>query len=179
MRIVSIARAASLLIAVFSISVVAQQNTGYLKTKVNPGRAGVFIDGKYVGPAANFRVGRKYAVPAGEHEIRLSEPRYEDVVRKLTIEPGKTTKLVETMKPVPLAQPPFGRLRTVSSDKFAAVYVNGKFMGHADEFSNSSQGLQLNPGDYTVKIAPVSGAEATEEHVKIAANQVTIVRSGK
>jgi len=38
-------------------------DTAYLKTKVDPGRAGVFVDGKYVGPAANFKIGRKYALP--------------------------------------------------------------------------------------------------------------------
>ena len=63
---------AVLLIAV-SIVPVAGQSTGCLKTKVDPGRAGVFIDGKYVGPAENFRVGRKYAVAAGEHEVKLSD----------------------------------------------------------------------------------------------------------
>jgi hypothetical protein len=175
MRITSFARNAVLLIAVTSIPVVGQQNTGYLKTKVNPGRAGVFIDGKYVGPAANFRVGRKYTVGAGEHEVRLSEPRYEDVVTKVTIQPGKTTKLAETMKAVPLAKPPFGRLRTISADKFAAVYVNGKFMGHAGEFDNSVEGLMLNPGAYTVKIVPLSGGEGREEQIKIEADKVTIV----
>jgi hypothetical protein len=176
MRIAAIARFGALLIAVSGIPVVGQQDTGYLKTKINPGRAGVFIDGKYVGPAANFRVGRKYTVPAGEHEVRLSDPRYEDVVTKVTIEPGKTTKLSETLKALPLAQPPFGRLRTPSPDKFAAVYVNGKYMGHTDEFSNSGQGLLLNPGDYTVKIVPVSGGQEREESVKIEADKVTIVR---
>jgi hypothetical protein len=169
----------ALLFAVFGISAIAQQNSGYLKTNVNPGRAGVFIDGKYVGPAANFRVGRKYAVPAGEHEVKLTEPRYEDVVKTVNIEPGKTTKLVETMKALPVPNPPFGRLRTISQDKFAAVYVNDKFMGHADEFSNGSQALLLNPGEYTVKIAPVSGAAATEQHVKIEADKITVVRSGQ
>lgn len=179
MKIVHFVCYAALFAAGFTITAVGQQNSGYLKTKVNPGRAGVFIDGKYAGPAANFRIGRKYAVPAGQHEIRLAEPRYEDIVTKVTIEPGKTTKLVETMKAVPLATPPFGRLRTISSDKYAAVYVNGKFMGHADEFSNSAQGLLLNPGEYTVKIAPLNGSEAKEEHVKIVADRVVIVRSEK
>ncbi len=28
---------------------------GFLKVKASPGRAGVFVDGKYLGPAANFR----------------------------------------------------------------------------------------------------------------------------
>jgi len=68
---------------------------------------------------------------------------------------GKTTKVEQKMKAVPPPQPPFGRLRTISSDKFAAVYVNGKFMGHVDEFSNPTQGLLLNPGEYKVRIAPV------------------------
>jgi hypothetical protein len=167
---------AGLLIALSIVPVQGQQNTGYLKTKVNPGRAGVFIDGKYVGPAANFGVGRKYALPPGQHEVRLSEPRYEDLVTKVTIEAGKTTKLAETMKAVPLAKPPFGVLRTIASDKFAAVYVNGKYMGHVDEFSNSAQGLQLNPGDYGVKIAPLNGPEGKEERVKIEAGKVSIVR---
>jgi hypothetical protein len=179
MQIVSFARNAALLIGALTVPAFGQQNSGYLKTKINPGRAGVFVDGRYVGPAANFRVGRKYAVPAGQHEVRLTDPRYEDVVTKITIEPGKTTKLVETMKAAPPAKPPFGRLRTISPDKYAAVYVNGKFMGHADEFNNFAQGLLLNPGEYIVKVAPLNGAEPKEEHVKIETDKVTIVRTGK
>jgi hypothetical protein len=64
----------------------------------------------------------------------------------------------------------------MAPDKFAAVYVNGKFMGHAGEFNNSVQGLMLNPGAYTVKIVPVSGGEGHEEQVKIEADKVTIVQ---
>ena len=89
MRMVSFARNAVLLIVVAGIPVVGQQNTGYLKAKIDPGRAGVFLDGKYVGPAQNFGVARKYEVAAGEHEVRLSDPRYEDLVTKVTIKPGK------------------------------------------------------------------------------------------
>lgn len=175
MRIASLVKAA-LLLSMAGISALGQPGNGYLKTKVDPGRAGVFIDGKYVGPAGNFAARRTYPVAAGDHEVRLSEPRYEDIVTKVTIQAGKTTTLAETMKALPLAKPPFGRLRTVTSDKFSAVYVNGKFMGHAGEFNNSMQGLQLNPGEYTVKVVPVSGGEGKEEHVKIEADKVTIVR---
>jgi len=177
MRVALAACVAALLIAVAGIPLSGQENTGYLKLKVNPGRAGVFIDGKYVGPAANFRIGRKYAVAAGEHEVRLTEPRYEDVVVKVTIEPGKTTTLSQTMKPLPAPQPPFGRLRTPSPDKYAAVYVNEKYMGHADEFSHPGQGLLLNPGEYTVKIVPASGGKGREEKVNIEAGKVVVVRA--
>ena len=179
MRINSLARNAALLLALSSIPVAAQQNTGFLKTKVNPGRAGVFIDGKYVGPAGNFGVGRKYTVAAGTHEVRLMEPRYEDLVTTVTIQPGKTTKLAETMKALPTPKPPFGLLRTVAPDKFSAVYVNGRFMGHAGEFNNPVQGLKLNPGEYTVKIVPVGGGDGHEEQVKIEAEKVVVVRVQK
>jgi hypothetical protein len=168
---------AVLLSAAMCLPVLGQQNTGYLKTKVNPGRAGVFIDGKYVGPAANFRIGRKYLVAPGEHEIKLEEPRYEEVVTKATIEAGKTMTLSQTMKALPPAKPPFGRLRTLApTDKFSAVYVNGHFMGHAGEFNNSVQGLLLNPGTYAVKLVPANGGEGHEQQVTIEADKTTIVK---
>ena len=158
-----------------ALAVVAQQGTGYLKAKVNTGRAGVFIDGKYVGPAANFRMARKYALPAGEHEVKLAEPRYEEVTTKVQIVAGKTTVIKETLKELPLAKPPFGRLRVEAPDKYSAVFVEGKFMGHSGEFNNPVQGLLLNPGDYTVKVVPTSGAEH-EEKIKIEADKVTIIK---
>jgi len=181
----------ALLLVVTAIPLLGQQNSGYLKTKVDPGRAGVFVDGKYVGPAGNFGVGRKYKVAAGEHEVKLSEPRYKEVVTKVTIRPGKTTELVENMtwaagywfpaddlwEALPPAKPPFGRLRTMCADKFAAVYVNGKFVGHAGEFNNRVQGLLLNPGTYTVMVVPANGGQGHEEQVKIEADKVVIVRS--
>jgi hypothetical protein len=179
MRIGSLIHVAALLIAVAGIPVVAEQSSGYLKTKVDPGRAGVFIDGKYVGPAGNFGVGRRYAVTAGEHEVRLSEPRYEDVVTKVTIQPGKTADLAQTMKALPAPKPPFGRLRVFAPDKFEAVYVNGKFMGHVGEFNNSMQGLLLNPGEYAVKVVPVTGGAGHEEKVKVEAEKTVIVHTGK
>jgi len=30
------------------------------------------------GPAANFKIGRKYALPPGKHEVKLVDPRYEE-----------------------------------------------------------------------------------------------------
>jgi len=152
------------------------QSNGYLKTSVNPGRAGVFVDGKYLGPAANFRVSRKYVVPAGEHEVKLVDPRFEEYTTKVNIEAGKTTKLRQTLKPITLAKPPFGRVRTIHPDKFAAVYVNEKYYGHADEYSNAWQGILLKPGDYDVRIEPTSGGSPVSQHVKVEADKVVVVK---
>src|SRR3954452_5260832 len=84
------------------------QQTGYLKTKVDPGHAGVFVDGKYLGPAGNFGVGRKYVLPPGEHKIKLVEPRYEDLETSVTIQEGKTVEVKQSMKALPVPKGPFG-----------------------------------------------------------------------
>jgi hypothetical protein len=65
------------LLSTAGILAAQQGDTAFLKTNVNPGRAGVFVDGKYVGPAGNFRIGRKYALPAGQHQVKLVDPRFE------------------------------------------------------------------------------------------------------
>lgn len=152
-------------------------DTGRLKTHVEPGRAGVYVDGKYVGPAANFGMAQSYNLTAGEHEIKLVEPRYEEFTTKVTITAGKTTSLNEKLKALPLVKPPFGILRTQNADHFAAVYVNGKFMGHVDEFDNFAQGLLLPPGTYEVKIAPAEGkGSPVSKTVTIEANKTVIVK---
>jgi hypothetical protein len=155
-------------------------DTGRLKTKVYPGRAGVFVDGKFVGPAANFARAKTYTLPAGEHEILLTEPRFKDFSTKITVQPGKTTVLNQRMEALPTPKPPFGNLRVVQggSGKFGAVYLNGKYMGHIDEFSNFAQGLLINPGEYQLKIAAVDGGQDHEEKITIKENQTTTVKAG-
>lgn len=158
-------------------SLVAQQaSTGYLKAKVNPGRAGVFVDGKYLGPAANYGMTRKYALPAGEHEVTFSDPRYERATTKVTITAGQTATVREALKPLTLIQPPYGRLRVTGGEKFSAVYINEGYMGHQDEFNAFTQGLLLNPGEYHLKIVSPAGATLNDERITIEANRVTHVR---
>lgn len=151
------------------------RDSAYLKTKVNPGRAGVFVDGKYVGPAANFKVARKYPLSPGKHEIRLVDPRYEEVNTTVDLKRGKSTTLSQALKPLPPAQGPFGTLRTRNADKFAAVYINDKFYGHAGEFNNPTQAVLLPPGEYTVRIEPLSGGGAVTKKVNLEAGKTVVV----
>ncbi len=156
-----------------SLPLVAQQ-TGTLKVKVDPGRAGVFVDGKYLGPAANFGMTRTYTVAAGQHEVKLVDPRYQEVVTNVTIEAGKKSVVKEQMTALPVPKPPFGTIRTHSSDKYAAVYINGKYYGHNDEFDNFAQGLLLPPGEYEVRIEPASGAPVVKK-VTVVADKTVLV----
>jgi hypothetical protein len=149
---------------------------GQLKTDVVPGRAGVFVDGKYLGPAKNFKVAQTYSLTPGEHDVKLLDPRYQDIDKKITIMAGKKTVMHETMTALPEAKPPFAYLRTEDGDHFAAVYVNGRFMGHADEFSNPGQKLAIPPGTYEVKIVPRDGQNPVTKSVTLKADETTIVK---
>ena len=109
----------------------------------------------------------------------LTDPRYEDYSTTIQIEAGKTLKLERTLAAMPIAQPPFAMLKTKSDNHFDGVWVNGKFMGHVDEFDNPYQFLLLPPGTYTVRIAAPSGDTKHEESVTLTANQVTTVSALK
>ncbi len=154
------------------------QGTGYLVAKVDPGRAGVFVDGKYIGPAQNFGMARKYSIAAGDHEIKLADPRYEDMTTKVHIDANKTTKITPALKALPVATPPFGLLHVKATDKYSAVYLNNKYYGHAGEFNNCAQGLLLPPGSYEVRVEPLSGKPHTEK-VAIAADKTVVVDATK
>ena len=151
--------------------------SGFLKVKANPGRAGVFVDGKYLGPAANFRMAREYAVAVGEHELVLREPRYQEYKTTVKIEAGRTTTISQALQPRELAKPPFGRLKVAGFEKYASVLVNETYMGHADEFNGPNQGLMLNPGDYNLKISSRAGGTLLEQKITLRQSEVLTVRA--
>ncbi len=156
----------------------AQTNVGYLKVDANPGRTGVFVDEKYLGPSANFRVDRKYALTPGQHTVRLSEPRYKDYTTTVNIDAGKTTKISHVMEKLPVPEPPFGMLKLVKGphSKFSAVFLNGQFMGHVGEYDNSLQGELIKPGEYQLKVVSPEGQTIHEGNVTLKADQTSTVR---
>jgi hypothetical protein len=71
---------------------------------------------------------------------------------------GKTAVVRQSMKALPPPKGPFGRIRTVHPEKYAAVYVNDHYMGHSGEFNNPTQGLLLPVGEYDVRVEPSTEA---------------------
>ncbi len=149
---------------------------GHLKVSSNPASAGVFLDGNYIGPAERFHCTVKYDVPAGEHEVRLADPRYESKTFKVTVTAGKTTKVKEQLTKGPEPKPPYGRLKVNQDATLAAVFLNDKYYGHVDEFNGDGQGLLIAPGDYEIKIVPAGGGSAYTEKIKIEEGKTTTVR---
>ncbi len=177
-RLMHLFCAVGVALLVASSTVQAQQaGSGFLKVKARPGRTGVFVDGKYLGPAANFRMARKYAVAAGEHELVLREPRYQEYRGTVKIEVGKTTTISQSLQPLPRPNPPFGKLKVKGFEKYAGVFVNGAYMGHADEFDGPNEALLLNPGNYEVRITSQAGSTLLEEKVTIQQDKVATIRA--
>ena len=162
----------------------AAQDTGFIKAYGAPGDAGVFVNGKYLGPAHRFTLSEKYPAPAGELEVTFKEPRYEDYTAKVTVRPHKTTKIKYSMKALEPAKPPFGRLRlgggepesfiSVAAGDTGPIYLNDKFVGYVDELNNAGGGLLINPGTYDVRVDSQKFGEIHQK-VTIEANKVTVI----
>ena len=165
-------------ILMFGRVALAQKDTGYLKVDADQGRTGVFVDDKYLGPAANFRVDRKYPLAPGQNAVRLSEPRYKDFTTTVNIEAGKTAKIKQTMERLPLPEPPYGMLKIVKGhhSKFTGMFLNDHFMGHVGEYDNAFQGQLLKSGDYQRKVVSPEGQTIHEEKIIIKDNQSTVVK---
>jgi len=162
----------------------AADDSGYVKARGKPTGAGLFIDGRYIGPAGRFTVPEKYNIAAGDHEITLRDPRYEDFTTKISIRPRRTTKIHYQLKYVEPAKPPFGRLRfggdgpesfiSLTAGDTGAVYINDKYYGFVDELNNAGGGLLLNPGTYNVHVVSAKYGDFTKP-VTIEAHKVTII----
>jgi hypothetical protein len=78
--------------------------TSEIKMSVNPGRAAVFLDGNFVGHAAEFGgIGKSLIVAPGHRKISLSLPGYETFSTEVDLAPNQKfvlkTDLVKSGKP--------------------------------------------------------------------------------
>ena len=169
--------------AVLSLPASAQ-DSGYIKAYGGPADAGIWLNGKYVGPAHRFTLSEKYPAPTGEVELTFKEPLYEDYSVKVNVQPHKTTKVKYEMKKMPPPNGPFGRLRlgggeaesfiSVAAGDTGPIYLNDRFVGYVDELNNAGGGLLLNPGTYDLLVDSQRSGQIHQK-VTIQADKVTIV----
>jgi len=181
MKISTFVVAASL---VFAATALGAEKPSYIKARGGPTGAGLFVDGKYIGPAGRFTVPEKYQVAPGEHEITLRDPRYEEYSTRVTVQPGKTTKISYKLKKLPPPTGPFGRVRfggdgaesltSIVEGDTGPVYVNDRFFGFIDELNNAGGGLLIPAGTYTIR-AESSKYGVISRTVTVEANTVTLI----
>jgi hypothetical protein len=156
----------------------SEPGAGYLKVDATPDKAGVFLDGVYMGPAARFGRTRKYTLPPGSYKITLVDPRCEDAEATVTIEAGKTATVTQALKPKAEPKGPYGTLKIICPyDNVGAVMLNNHYVGHVSEFDGVFQGLLIAPGTYDVRIDMAGGESLLWEKVVVAADKTTVVTS--
>lgn len=67
---------------------------GRLELAVTPADAAIYVDGQFVGSAADLAaLDEAIRLDAGRHQIQVSRPGYADLEREVVIEEGETTRL--------------------------------------------------------------------------------------
>jgi hypothetical protein len=123
------------------------------KSKVEK-TSGVWIDGQYVGYLKELKGDKRVLLLPGEHEISVRQNGYQDFNQRVTLRPGQ--KLVV---PVAMLKGPSGAMPAAWSvvkinvvPSRAAVFLDGRFVGHVGEFQGMGRSLQIAPGTHNIKI---------------------------
>lgn len=116
--------------------------------------AGVWVDGQYVGYIKELHGKRKILLLPGKHTIQVREAGYQDFSDNLVAAPGKVYAIPVSLQKDPSAHysssPAVVKIH-IRPDR-AAVFVDGMYAGHADQFDGRGKELLLTPGNHKIDI---------------------------
>jgi hypothetical protein len=114
-------------------------------------KAGVWVDGQYLGYLKELKGSKKVVLLPGEHQIIARRAGYDDFAKTIFIEPGQGQTLRVVMYKTRGApqQEETAELKFSVNPKRAAVFLDEKFMGPASDFAGS---MKVAPGHHIVKI---------------------------
>ncbi|MEW5977394.1 MAG: PEGA domain-containing protein [Acidobacteriota bacterium] len=151
---------------------------GKLKTKVKPADASVWIDDQYVGHADRFDgPGQELFLTPGEYDVTFSLAYYQNFKTRVKIEPDGVTVIQQQLQPSDEQRPtgPFGVVKIKSTPEHkVGVFVNGRFIGHADEMNGPAQELLLQPGTHKIELK-YAGYQPYETTVTAEANTRQVI----
>ncbi len=117
--------------------------------------AGVWVDGQYVGFVKELAGDKKLMLLPGKHEIVIRQAWYDEFVNQVILEPGQTHQInVSLVKSARMpTRDATGELKIAATPSRAAVFVDGQYAGHVDEFDGVGKAMLLTPGQHRVRIA--------------------------
>jgi PEGA domain len=134
-------------------------------------KAGVWVDGQYVGSVNEANHEHKLMVLPGKHEVVVRQAWYQDFLAAITLEPGETHTLKLTMEKIPVRVPEDpAKMRITAYPIRSAVFVDDQFTGLVSEFNESGEWLLLTPGQHKIRIA-LPGYQPFETIVNLLPNQ--------
>jgi hypothetical protein len=140
--------------------------------------AGVWVDGNYVGYLKELKGDKKVLLLPGEHQIAVRQSGYEDFERKIVVEPGQLQTLPVKLHLAPHATTPdvTSTLKLDIVPNRAAVFLDGKFVGHASEFGGALHSMLISPGKHTIKVE-LPGYRTFETEVNLLVGQKSEVKT--
>lgn len=119
--------------------------------------SGVWVDDQYVGYLKELTGSKKVLLLPGEHTISVRQNGYQNYIQKIVLQPGQTQVIQVTMNKAAVgAMPPDEDLATIKvnvNPSRAAVFLDGRFVGHVGEFEGVGKALQVVPGGHQIRIA--------------------------
>jgi hypothetical protein len=117
--------------------------------------AGVWVDGQYVGFVKELVGEKKLQLLPGKHEIVIRQAWYNEFVQQIILEPGQVYQInVQLVKSAQLpTKDATAELKIAATPSRAAVFVDGQFAGHADEFDGVGKAMLLTPGQHRLHVA--------------------------
>lgn len=140
--------------------------------------SGVWIDGQYVGYLRELKGARKVLLLPGEHWISVRQTGYQDFTQTITINPGqKRVVRVAMQKALTGAMPTaWSTVKLEVNPNRAAVFLDGRFVGHVGEFEGLGRSHMIVPGDHHIKIA-LPGYKTFETEISPLAHQKVEVKT--
>jgi PEGA domain len=140
--------------------------------------AGVWVDGNYVGYLKELKGDKKVMLLPGEHNVAVRQSGYDDFEEKLTVEPGQVHTIVVRMHLAPHATTPdiTSTLKLDIEPGRAAVFLDGKFVGHASEFGGAVHSMLISPGKHRIKVE-LPGYRSFDTEVNLLAGQKSEVKT--
>jgi hypothetical protein len=119
--------------------------------------SGVWVDDQYVGYLKELKGSKKVLLLPGEHMISVRQNGYQDFTQEIVLQPGQTQIIQVTMnKAATGPMPPDAELATIKisvNPPRAAVFLDGRFVGHVGEFEGAGRALEVVPGKHLIRIA--------------------------
>jgi hypothetical protein len=130
--------------------------------------SGVWIDGEYLGYLKELKGSRQILLLPGKHDIVVRQNGYQDFRESVTVEPGQTLDVPVAMHKDPQSQFPavYSQLKLAVDPERAAVFVDGRYVGHAGEFGGMGRAMLLAPGKHEIKI-DLAGYRSFETEVNL------------
>jgi PEGA domain len=141
------------------------------KSKVEK-TSGVWVDGQYVGYLKELKGAKKVLLLPGEHTISVRQNGYQDFMQTVTVRPGEKQVVQVAMAKATTGPMPavWSEVKIAVNPSRAAVFLDGRFVGHVGEFEGAGRALLVAPGDHKIKIA-LPGFKTFETEINPAIGQ--------